>query len=77
MDLKLVIISHLFQDSKIDFFNRILQYNDGFNEGNSKMCEQSSCELLSQLISAEENYIANVLLKCLKLCPNAFGKSVQ
>lgn len=29
--------------------------------------------MLEQLISNEENYTANVLLKCLKLCPSAFG----
>lgn len=32
-------------------------------------------DLLEQLISNEENYIANILLKCLKLCPTAFGKT--
>lgn len=30
-------------------------------------------QVLEQLISNEENYTANVLLKCLKLCPSAFG----
>lgn len=29
--------------------------------------------MLEQLISNEENYTANILLKCLKLCPSAFG----
>lgn len=30
-------------------------------------------ELLEQLIANEENYIANILLKCLKFCPSSFG----
>lgn len=34
----------------------------------------SGIELLEELISNEENYVANILLKCLKLCPSAFGK---
>ena len=31
-------------------------------------------DLQEQLISNEENYIANILLKCLKMCPSSFGK---
>lgn len=31
-------------------------------------------ELLEQLIANEENYIANILLKCLKFCPSSFGE---
>lgn len=34
----------------------------------------SGIELLEDLISNEENYVANMLLKCMKLCPSAFGK---
>ncbi len=30
-------------------------------------------ELLEQLIANEENYIANILLKCLKFTPGSFG----
>lgn len=36
--------------------------------------DMSGIELLEELISNEENYVANILLKCLKLCPSAFGK---
>lgn len=35
-----------------------------------------SNELLNQLVVNEENYVANVLLKCLKLCPSAFDVAV-
>lgn len=33
-----------------------------------------SMDVLEHLVASEENYYANVLLKCLKLCPSAFGK---
>lgn len=51
-------------------------FSNGFEDERSiALCgEQSGNDLLEQLISNEENYIANVLLKCLKLCPNSFGK---
>lgn len=35
--------------------------------------DDKEIELLEQLIANEENYIANILLKCLKLCPTSFG----
>lgn len=35
--------------------------------------EANGMVMLEQLISNEENYTANILLKCLKLCPSAFG----
>lgn len=46
--------------------------------GNDKKLPQSSTkitgtDLLEHLISNEENFIANILLKCLKLCPSSFG----
>lgn len=63
------------QDPTIDFFDKLVILND-FEDANKKAAnsEQSGCDLLEQLICNEENYIANVLLKCLKLCPNSFGK---
>lgn len=35
--------------------------------------DENGMAMLEQLISNEENYTANILLKCLKLCPSAFG----
>lgn len=32
----------------------------------------ANTELLDQLVANEENYVANILLRCLKLCPSAF-----
>lgn len=34
-------------------------------------------QLLEQLIANEENYIANILLKCLKFCPSSFGTRLK
>lgn len=46
------------------------------NQGNAESLfhnDDDKEELLEQLIANEENYIANILLKCLKFCPSSFG----
>lgn len=35
--------------------------------------DTNGTDLQEQLIANEENYIANILFKCLKLCPSSFG----
>lgn len=62
------------QDPTIDFFDKMVFSNEFVNDRAAPISDQSGTDLLDQLISNEENYIANVLLKCLKLCPNSFGK---
>lgn len=64
----------LLQDPAIKFFDKMA--DDLNNHGNVESLFQNDDdkdELLEQLIANEENYIANVLLKCLKFCPNSFG----
>lgn len=34
-------------------------------------------ELLENVILEEENFIANIIAKCYKLCPNSFGEYVS
>lgn len=50
------------------------ELNNHSNEENLfQDTDEKDDELLEQLIANEENYIANILLKCLKFCPNSFG----
>lgn len=70
--------SFIEKDPAITFFDRLA--SDG-----GKMLDQPtkdtpttteySLDVLDQLVASEENYYANVLLKCLRLCTTAFGKS--
>ncbi|KAG4065560.1 hypothetical protein HA402_013330 [Bradysia odoriphaga] len=62
-------------DPAIKFFDKMASELN--NQGNVESLFQNdddTDELLEQLIANEENYIANILLKCLKFCPSSFDK---
>lgn len=68
------------QDPAITFFDRLA--SDGGKLLDQTAKEKSSTteyslDALDQLIASEENYYANILLKCLKLCTTAFGRQIR
>lgn len=68
--------SHI-DDPAIDFFN---QMNNAkrvavHQQQNNKTSEEN--EILSELIRSEEIFIAQIIVKCLKLCPSAFNEMVS
>lgn len=65
------------EDPAITFFDRMATIGGKFPD-NSDNKEKSNTneytlDILDQLVAAEENYYANILLKCLKMCSTAFG----
>lgn len=65
----------LFKDPAITFFDRMASVRDKCLEATDKekpSTTEYSLDILEQLVAAEENYYANILLKCLKLCTSAF-----
>lgn len=69
-----VVQENIFQDPTIKFFDKMAdELNNHVNDDSSFQNNDDKEELLDQLIANEENYIANILLKCLKFCPSSFG----
>lgn len=65
----------ILKDPAIRFFDNMANQND--NQTNDEIFQTKNdpngTDLQEQLIANEENYIANILFKCLKLCPSSFG----
>lgn len=71
-------IINILKDPAITFFDRLA--SDGGKLLDETTTEKTttneySLDVLDQLVASEENYYANVLLKCLKLCTTAFGRN--
>lgn len=66
-------------DPAIQFFDKMARVGEGdIDELRTRdegfvPAEYSGIELLDQLISDEETNIADILLKCVKMCPSVFG----
>lgn len=60
-------------DPTIKFFDNMASGQPLYNQNNSYN-QLEGIELLEQLIYDEENNFANILLKCIKLCPSSFGQ---
>lgn len=63
------------QDPAITFFDKMASGQSPQITNNLQILkdDENSIVILERLISNEENYYANILLKCLKLCPSLFG----
>lgn len=58
-------------DPTINFFDNLVnqlhsQQQQGMNAGDGM-------ELLQRLIHEEENFMANIMIKCIQICPSVFG----
>lgn len=64
-------------DPAIQFFDKMAREGESdvgiLEDEQLGISEYSGIELLDQLINDEETNIADILLKCVKLCPSVFG----
>lgn len=56
------------------FFDKIISNAAAANSENEENTKSTNADHLERMVSNEENYFAFVLLKCMQLCPLAFGK---
>lgn len=57
-------------DATINFFdNLVTQFHNQQQDGRT----YDSMELLQRLVHEEENFMANIMLKCIQICPSVFG----
>lgn len=60
-------------DPTINFFDNLVnQFHNQQNQHGMTMCD--GMELLQRLIHEEENFMANIMIKCIQICPSVFGK---
>lgn len=63
------------QDPSMAFFDKIVSNaNEAKNLADVENVKSENVDYLDRMVSNEENYFAFILLKCLQLCPMAFGK---
>lgn len=60
-------------DPSINFFDNLV--NQFHNRQQQGTTGYDSIELLQRLIHEEENFMANIMIKCIKICPSVFGES--
>lgn len=64
-------------DPAITFFDRMASVGGNFPDKSDNKEKSTgneyTADILEQLVASEENYYANILLKCLKMCATAFG----
>lgn len=71
---------HIFfslQDPAINFFDEMAAEVAAYNSINYLVNEPEGIDLLENLITDEEIFIANILMKVIKLCPSAFDKDLN
>lgn len=59
------------EDASINFFDNLVIQLHNRQQGLSN-CDGG--ELLERLIHEEENFMANIMIKCIKICPSVFGE---
>lgn len=68
-------------DPAITFFDRMASVGGNFPDNSDNKQKSTANEytmdILEQLVASEENYYANILLKCLKMCATAFGMYIN
>ncbi|XP_055644954.1 uncharacterized protein LOC129780574 isoform X2 [Toxorhynchites rutilus septentrionalis] len=64
-------------DPAINFFDEMAAEAAAYNSINYLVNEPEGIDLLENLITDEEIFIANVLMKVIKLCPSAFDKDLN
>lgn len=67
---KLVAVSQE-DDPSINFFDNLVNQLHNQPQFGDPNCD--SIELLHRLIHEEENFMANVMIKCIRICPSVFG----
>lgn len=58
-------------DPTINFFDNLV--NQMHNQQQNGSIAYDGMELLQRLVHEEENFMANVMIKCIKICPSVFG----
>ncbi|KAL9697043.1 hypothetical protein quinque_000484 [Culex quinquefasciatus] len=64
-------------DPAINFFDEMAAEAAAYNSINYLVNEPEGIDLLENLIADEEIFIANILMKVVKLCPSAFDKTLD
>ncbi|XP_062711971.1 uncharacterized protein LOC134289697 [Aedes albopictus] len=66
-----------YNDPAINFFDEMAAEAVAYNSINYLVNEPEGIDLLENLIADEEIFIANILMKVIKLCPSAFDKELN